>query len=48
MTVPYAHDGLGEDNYGTGEQPTTPDRYIDEQEAHVPFYSKQGSAPFGA
>lgn len=48
MSVPYAHDDLGEENYGTGETPTQPDRHIDAQEAHVPFYSKQGPPPFGA
>lgn len=38
MTVPYAHDDLGEENYGTGDAPAAPDRRIDAQEAHPPFY----------
>lgn len=38
MTVPYAHNNLGEDNYGTGEPPAVPDRKIDNQEAHPAFY----------
>lgn len=38
MSIPYAHDNLGEENYGTGEPPGAPDRKIDNQQAHDPFY----------
>lgn len=38
MSAPYSHDNLGEENYGTGDPPAAPDRHIDSQEAHPPFY----------
>jgi hypothetical protein len=34
--VPYTHNNLGEAAYG--ETGGTPDRYINDQEAHPPFY----------
>lgn len=38
MSVPYTHDDLGEDDYRPPAAPPTPDRRIDTQEAHPPFY----------
>jgi hypothetical protein len=38
MSVPYTHDDLGEDDYRPAAGPGVPDRRIDDQEPHVPFY----------
>jgi hypothetical protein len=48
MSAPYSHDNLGEDCYPHGADPGTPDRYIDHQEAHDPFYSQNGPRPYPA
>ena len=47
MTVPYAKDNLGEETYPT-PKPGTPDRLIDNQEAHDQFYKETGPEPYPA
>lgn len=39
MTVPYTHDDLGEAGYPGGQgDPSQPDRHINDDDAHHPFY----------
>jgi len=47
VTVPYTHDDLGEDNYGTSQQPQ-PDRHIHGEDFHKPFYGTDGPEPYPA
>jgi hypothetical protein len=46
MSIPFTHDDLGEDDYREHPAPT-PDRHINFDQVHDPFYSQTDSpAPY--